>query len=216
VATFEAACRRSKAVINRPVADLDRLAASDRQLYATYYQRVGAEVQAPTGDAWDRWRRIADATLFPLYEDRIRFGALSLDGVGVQSYGECSLVLRDEMIAQRTTVFEDNSAVFVRDKGPKLRPGHRATWGERSLLCVAKLAPEIDDTTKPGDFASVLLHQGATPEEDRFVEVHVWGPLTARTCERAILSQPGKRPSQALRNALRVRLAAVGIELRIR
>lgn len=213
---FEAAATTSKAIINRPLAEIERLASSDQQVYATYYERLDAGVQTPHGDSWDRWRRIADATLFPLYEKRIRFAALSLDGIGVQNYGDCSLVVREELVADRTTVFEENSAVFVRDRGSRLPPGLRATWDQRSRLCVAKLASAIHAGTAPGDFPGLLLHQGAILEDDRFVEVHIWGSLTARTCERVILVPKGRKPGQAFRKALRWRLAAVGVDLEVR
>lgn len=216
VDSFEATAKTSKAVINRPLADVERLASSDQQVYATYYQRLDAGVQTPYGDSWDRWRRIADATLFPLYEKRIRFAALTLDGIGVRNYGDCSLLLREDLVADRTTVFEENSARFVRDRGPRLPPGRRATWDQRSWLCVAKLASAIHTGTTPNDFPGLLLHQGATLEDDRFVEVHIWGSLTARTCERAIVVPKGKKPGQAFRKALRWRLAAVGVELEVR
>lgn len=216
VERLEAALRGSKAVINRPLADLERLAASDRQIYATYYQRLEAEVQAPHGDDWDRWRRMADATLFPLYEERIRFAALALDGVGVQSYGECSLVLRDELIAHRASVFEENSAVFLRDRGYQLPPGYRASWEDRSRLAVAKLAPAVHAGTLPADFPGLLVRQGPTAEEDCFIEVHIWGPVTARACECAIMISKGRRAGQGFRKALQARLAAVGVKWEVR
>jgi hypothetical protein len=216
VESLEAALRGSKAVINRPLAELERLVASDRQLYATYYQRLGAEVQAPDGSAWDSWRRMADATLFPLFEERIRFAALSLDGTGLQSYGECSLVLREELIAHRASVFEDNSAVFLRDRAYQLASGYRATWDDRSRLGVAKLAPEVHACTAPADFPGLLVQQGATSEEDRFIEVHIWGSISARTCQCAILILKGGKVRRAFRKALRARLVAQGVELEVR
>jgi hypothetical protein len=214
--SFEAETKASKAVINRPLEEVERLAASEHQIYATYYERLDAGVQSPYGDSWDSWRRKADATLFPLYERRIRFAALSLDGRGIERYGDCSLVVREALIEHRSTVFEDNSAVFLRDRGYRLPPGRRATWEERSLLCVAKLARSIHTGTTPADFPGLLLHQGATAEDDRFIEVHIWGSLTAKSFERAVVSDKGKIRGRAFRKALRVRLAAVGIDLEVR
>lgn len=213
VESFEAEAKASKAVINRPLEDLERLAASEHQVYATYYERLDGGVQTPYGDEWDTWRRIADATLFPLYEKRIRFAALSLDGIGVQSYGTCSLVLREELIQHRATVFEDNSAVFLRDRSYSLPAGHRATWNERSQLCVAKISPAIHPGTTTADFPGLLLSQGTTAEDDRLVEVHVWGSLTAKSFERAFVSPAERKLGRAQRKALRMRLAKVGIEL---
>lgn len=142
---FAAALAGSKAVINCRLDELQRLASADWQLYASYYERLKGGVQAPYGDAWDKLRKVADSTLFPFYEDKIHFAALSLDGIGAQSYGECSLVLREPMIAVRTSVFEDNSAVLLGKRRQRLRPGFRAPWADRTKLCVAKLAARMDD-----------------------------------------------------------------------
>ena len=53
-------------------------------------------------------RVFADDALFPGYKEQIRFAALSLDGKGLSSYGECTLILRDHMIAHRASVLEGN------------------------------------------------------------------------------------------------------------
>ncbi|HEX7185075.1 MAG TPA: hypothetical protein VF756_24820 [Thermoanaerobaculia bacterium] len=215
VDAFEAAAAGSQAVINCRLEVLERLASWDGEIYASFYQRLEGGIQLPYGDRWDHLRQLADAALFPLYFRQIRFAALSLDGVGVKSYGPCSVALKEELIAHRSSVFEDNAAVFLRDRGYQVPAGSRAVWRERSKLCVAKLAFRLQANTRPDEFAALLLEQGATPEHDRFVEVHVWGPLTVRTFERVTLSLPG-RPGQAFRKALLTRLGAVGVGLEIR
>jgi len=213
---FEAALAGSKAVINGRVELLERLASSDRELYSGYYQRLEAGIQAPYGDLWDVLRTKADATLFPLFGKEIRFAALTLDGVGVHSFGECSLVLRESFIAHRTSVFEDNSAVFFRDRDYKLPPGYRATWKERAKLCVAKLAAALQAGMEFADFPGVLLQQGESPEEDRFVEVHIWGSVSRRTFELAILNSNKSKLRHPARKALTQRLAKAGIYLEVR
>jgi hypothetical protein len=212
---FETALAGSKAVINGRVGLLERLASSDRELYSSYYQRLDAEIQAPYGDVWDVLRAKADATLFPLFGKQIRFAALTLDGVGVQSYGECSLVLREDLIAHRASVFEDNSAVFLRDRDYKLPPGCRATWKERPKLCVAKLAASLQVSMDSADFAGVLLHQGKSSEEDRFVEVHVWGSVSIRTFDLVLLNSNESKLRQPARKALMQRLTEMGISMEV-
>jgi hypothetical protein len=108
---FETALFNSQAVIARPVNEVQRLANSDNELYATYYQLQDAPIRLPTGEKWDVLRVIADSALFPNYKEEIRFGALSLDGLGVSNYGECFIVLRTDMIAHRASVFEENSVL---------------------------------------------------------------------------------------------------------
>lgn len=200
---FETALANSKAVIARSYREVDRLAASDKELYSTYYKLLGAESRLPDGDQWDPLRRLAEETLFPNYKEEIRFAALSLAEVGLSNYGECSLVLRDDMITHRASVFEENPALFLKRHSYRLRPGHRAVWEERAKLCVAKLVEAIGPGTPEGQFASILLRPGATSGEDDFVEVHIWGPMSLRTVERILMPTPSKK---AFRRALRDRL----------
>lgn len=209
---FEAEAGRSKAVISRSLRETEILAASDQELYTTYYKKLGAQARVPHGNKWDRLRGHADEELFPNYREDIRFGALSLDGAGIPSYGDCTLVLRDDMISHRASVFEENSALFMESHGYEAPPGYRADWQNRGKLCVAKLAEEIHPTTAPEQFIGILLRPGSTPEEDRFVEVHIWGPISRRTLE-SIHLQAGLKTRRTFIKALRERLAEAGVTL---
>lgn len=100
---FEATAADSKAVLARSPGDLLRLANSDRDLFATYYQLRRAGLRLPAGDEWDYRRRSADLALFPDFEEHITFAALSLDGAGLSNYGACSIALRNDMIAHRAS-----------------------------------------------------------------------------------------------------------------
>lgn len=147
---------------------------------------------------------MAEHAIFPGYKDNIRFGALSLDGVGVKNYGECSLEMKPGMVTHRTTLFEDNNVVFtVYEKkatmaqAGNLEPGHRAVWGDRHKLCVAKLAPRLHSGSVAADFPRVLLEQGKTTRDDRFVELHVWGSLTIRSLQRVRIQRQRHRPLKA-------------------
>jgi hypothetical protein len=190
--------------------ELDRLAASDKELYPTYYGLLEGQIRLPHGNEWDVLRGIADEALFPGYKEEIRFAALSLDGLGLPGYGECSFVLRDAMIAHRASIFEENSALSMKKHAYVPPPGHRATWGDRAKLCAVKTAGDIGASTGADQFPKLLLEPGATPEEDRFVEVHIWGPMTIRSIERVVV---GKLRRQSVRKSLRDRLAAFGAVL---
>jgi hypothetical protein len=174
-----------------------------------------AEVKLPDGNAWDPLRRLADEALFPGYKEKIRFAALSLDGDGLPGYGECSLVLRDEMIAHRTSVLEGNSALLLRKWDYNVPTGSRAAWIERGRLCVAKLAARLRPGMTETDFASLLLRPRPRREDDELVEVHVWGPMSSWTFARVVLRRPvgAPGPTKVRVKALRVRLAEAGIEL---
>jgi len=191
---------------------LDRLSASDKELFPSYYGMLKGEVRLPHGNVWDGLRGVADEALFPGYKEHIRFAALSLDDLGVTNYGECSFVLREPMIAHRASVFEENSTLFLKKHGYELLPGYRAAWEDRAKLCVAKLAKEVKATTLSEHFPRLLLAQGRTAEEDRFVEVHVWGPMTMRTIEKVIISGLRRR---SIRKSLRDRLKGLDVELEV-
>jgi hypothetical protein len=210
VAQFEEEVAGSKAVMARPMRELDRLIASDQELIPSYYGLLAGQVRLPHGNQWDGLRGIADEALFLGYREHIRFAALSMDGQGLSSYGECSFVLRDRMIGHRASIYEENSAVSMKKHGYKPPAGHRATWPERARLCVAKLAGMIHSRTSRSLFAQLLLKTGKTSRKDRFVEVHVWGPMTVRSIERILVK---KQRRQASVKSLRDRLKAFGVEL---
>ena len=199
--SFETAVASSMAVIARSESELLRLATSERQLYATYYQQLEGGLRLPDGDEWDVVREIADTLLFPKYKQDIRFGALSLNGVGLTNYGSCSITLRDNMISHRTSVFEENSVVFMKRHGvnasnPELPKGYRATWRHRGKLCVAKLASTINATTTANEYSSLVLKQGASSVDDQFVEVHIWGPISVLTMQKVKLMPPNENENE--------------------
>jgi len=215
---FEKAIADSKAVISRKHEEVQRLAASDRELYATFYNLLEAGVRLPEGSKWDTLRTLTDDALFPQYKEYIRFAALTLDGEGLVNYGDCSIVLRTDYIAHRASVFEENSVVFMDhhhiliSRAHQLPLGYRSTWEQRGKLCVAKLYKSIDAGTQPDEYSTLLLRQGVTPEVDQFVEVHIYGPMTIRTVEQVILDPRRKRrlPVTILK-ALKARLPKYGV-----
>lgn len=218
---FEDAIANSRAVLARSESEVLRLASSDRQLYATYYQMLDAGLRLPEGGQWDVVRVLTDSLLFPGYKKEIRFAALSLDGIGLSNYGSCSIVFRNDMIGHRASVFEENSVMFMERNGIKVSresempKGYRASWDERARLCVAKLYVKIDSATRPDEYSGLLLKQGATSEEDEFIEVHIWGPMTVLTMEQVKVASPVLRPRQraTIVNALRAKLAKHGVKV---
>lgn len=221
IENFEIEIDKTRAVIARPVGELQRLTTNDNEIYATFYQLLKAGVRIPTGEKWDTLRGVADEALFSGYKEHIRFAALSLDGSGLMNYGKCFIILRTEMIAHRASVFEENSVLFMEHQdigmkdAHKLPHGYRATWENRGKLCIAKLAAKIDGTTLPDAYSGLLLQQGRTSEEDDFVEVHIWGPMTIRTVEEVSLNPREKRAARAITSrASRERLAKFGVIIR--
>jgi hypothetical protein len=100
---FEHAAAASVAVIARSESEVLRLATTTKQLYATYYEQLKSNIRLPDGDQWDVVREVTDTVLLPKYKKEMRFGALSIDGIGVVNYGSCSMALRSEMILKAVT-----------------------------------------------------------------------------------------------------------------
>lgn len=216
---FENAIAGSKAVIARSESEVLRLASSTRQLYSTYYQLIEAGVRLPEGDQWDVLRELADTLLFPGYKKEMRFAALSLDEVGLSNYGSCSIVFRTEMIAHRASAFEENSALFMEhhkikvSRNPHFPKGYRATWDERAKLCIAKLFRKIDSTTHSDEYSGILLKQGATSEDDEYIEVHIWGPMTVLTMERVTVTDPKPHHRARIIKAIKFKLAKHNVKV---
>jgi hypothetical protein len=219
---FEHAMAGTVAVMARSHLYLQLLVNGHNEIYSTYYKLTESEVRLPEGDKWDVLRGVVDSALFPNYREEIRFAALSLDGVGLSNYGDCSIKLRTDKIAHRATVFEENSITFMDrhnilvGETHKLPRGYRATWDERARLCVAKLYKYIDSSTQRDSYANILLHQGATSEDDQFVEAHIYGPMTALTIEEVIMT-PGKRaPKPSIIKDLGEKLKKAGAALKVK
>lgn len=214
---FETSLADSRAVIARSAPDLLRLATSDNEIYGTYYGLLNAGIRLPAGNKWDVLRGVVDSALFPNYKEHIRFAALSLDGVGLSNYGEYSIALRTDMMGHRATVFFENSILFMNHQGIKIAEAHslpvgyRATWNDRSQLCVAKLSQKIDHNTRPDKYCQLLLRQGKTSAEDDFVEVHIWGPMTVRSIERVTVTEP-KAVNRAMNKTIKAKLAKAKVE----
>ena len=194
---FEAEIRNSEAVIARYFMEALRLSLNDDELYATYFQQVEAKAKIPANDKWNRIRAFAEEALFPGYKADISFGCLTLTREGLPHYGNCSLVFKEDMIAHRTSILEENCVLWIQHRNvnlmaDQLPTGYRAPWNERHKVAVAKLASSIDATTSPSSFAEILMRPKSTvasgvPVDDEFVEVHIWGPWTRRTWTHVVV-----------------------------
>lgn len=155
----------------------------------------------------------------PDFEEQITFAALSLDGIGLSNYGSCSIVLRNDMIAHRATVFEENSVTFTERHGVAMKKGkvphgYRAPWPDRGKLCAAKLHRDIDAHTAQAEYSRLLMRGGSTSEEDQFVEAHIFGPWTARTIEQVSVSKRRKKGDNISIKWLERELKKFGVTVR--
>jgi hypothetical protein len=221
VEAFEESVGQARVVINRSILETLRIAASDREVYGTYYQVIAAGIRLPSGDRWDTLRPLVDSALFPDYKDEIRFGSLSLDGVGVSQFGPCSLTLRVDLVEYRVSLFEKNSILFMERAGitiggsTALPRGYRSVWIDRGRHAVAKLAHRVSSSTALSDHTQLLLTNAMSPEGDDFIEAHVYGPMTIRTMEKVSISGKLTRSERAMIGGLREMLDAASVTMEL-
>jgi hypothetical protein len=204
VREFEIAAARSQAVVGSTLQKLLPVVTRDRDVYATFHKiaelRFSRE-PALNSPEWDKLRVHAEIELLGSVRniDELHYAALTLDGRSLPNYGEVSILLRENLISHRASVFQENSGYFVHRSGVKFPPGSRGTWIDRAKLCVAKLASYITKATGHNDFSTLLLQSGSAGYDDQFVEVHIFGPMTFATFEKVTIFPKGARPSSALR-----------------
>ena len=92
----------------------------------------------------------------------------------------------------------------------KLPSGFRCAWSERAKIGIAKLAQRIESSTTQGDFAGILMVNGATSADDDFIELRLFGSMTAQTFEKVVIEQTKakkkKRPGKTKINKLKRQL----------
>jgi hypothetical protein len=184
VRQFEAALEDSAAVSNKKLPVLVRVCEEDNELFSNYYQ-LSKSVTLQNNELWDPRRQSTDPLFFTGYHEELSFAALTIDDTGLPNYGDCSVVYRTYLIAHRASLFEENTTAFrIRERiveADEIPKGHRSTWNDRVMLCIAKLEKAIDTTLTPDKYSSLLMSSGATGAKDKFVEVHIYGPITIRT-----------------------------------
>ncbi len=187
---FGNAVKASKAVIARPLTTVMQIFDDDKFSYVSFAKQVKSGQRRPDDANYDPIRNQFENALFPNYYDEIIFGSLSLDGSGLSGYGGYVMVLREIMISDRATVFEENPAVFAKKHRVRLTdnipPGFRAVWENRHSLAMAKLHSSIVATTETPQFQSILQNDNGGTANSDFIEVHIYGSINSRSVERII------------------------------
>jgi hypothetical protein len=202
VADFRSAAESSIAVANCGLYLLRQLVTDENALYTNYYLGVLGEVRRAAERENDTQRRAVDALLFGGYADKIRFAALSLDAVGLKSYGKeglsYGLGLRDVAIAKRASLLEENEYNFAKrhslDATSSLPAGYRSSWENRRELAVAKLADLIWPEISPAEYAGILLNSKGDRATDQFIEVHIFGTFNINAVSSVSGTSKPERP----------------------
>jgi hypothetical protein len=181
---FSDACKGSTVVFRCNINRLHRQIASGTDIFETYYYLERLRLRTETHSALDyeQLRPQAEVELLgnEKFVGQIHYAALSLDGNGISTYGNCIVQLSEPLIAHRATCFEGNTAVLYNEEA-NFSERLRSIWEDRHKLCTSVMAASVDSATASTDHASILVQPGPKPEEDVFIEVHVFGDMTAGT-----------------------------------
>lgn len=215
---FYVASSGTKAVVCCGATKLVSLASGGHDLYATFYDLEELRFSRPAKAGQPDWNTARIKGEIDLLggsrpTKNIHYAALSIDQFGVANYGEYAIVLREDMISHRASVFQENTGVYF-FKNPGAAPkGFRSNWIERGKLCVAKLEDRLTIASAPADFPKVILKAAPNPLDDEFLEVQVFGPMTARTFDRVTRLTGTRNAGKAVHLAIRDYLGKVGINV---
>jgi len=213
VKQFESALKASFAVISTDIHILRQLVVGTKGLYQNYASLVQADVRKSAPPEDDRRRRTAESILFDGYAGKIVYAAVSLDGMGLKSYGNCAIVLRDVAVEKRATVLEENSFVFVEKRCTvrgEVPAGYKAVWQERDKLGVAKLASRIGKTTPASEFPALVLHNGTDREDDDYLEVQIYGVFDGNAIQSVKATIPKRGELRAVARVVKAYLEKAG------
>jgi hypothetical protein len=154
-------------------------------IYNNYEKLVGVGLRVPAPTADDRRRAVVGGHLFGSYAEEVVYGALSLTGDGVPTYGCVYCQLKDVAVSDRVSFLESNSYVFINEHGidaeKEIPAGYRAVWDNRHELAVAKLGSSLLSGQSEEDWQAVLIgSDGTNRSEDDFIEAHVFGGFTVQ------------------------------------
>lgn len=213
---FESCCKRTAAVFACKVQKLYREVASGTDIYETYSDLEKLRLTAtPAGRFdWARLRPQAEIELLgsPEHLDKIHYACLTLDGDGLTQYGDCFVQLAEPMIAHRASCFAGNTAIVFAQQHNFVSI-LRSSWADRHRICLASFQALLASGMTESQFPTVLVASGAKPEDDRFIEVHIFGAMTARTFESVRIHSSDKLSSQekVLLAAATEKLESVGV-----
>jgi hypothetical protein len=210
---YENGLADSVAVVCRSLDRVKALLSSDSAAYSTFYREISSGGRRAEDTPMETQRATTDDRVFPFYQKEIRFAALSLDGRGVPSYGECSLVLKSMAIAARTSVFWENTVDFCNRVCPEqnkpIPPGYRAPWPMRAKLASAKGEALLNRQATIEEFSRILL------EGERFVEVNIYGSFNRHSFDRLLIRTSSKKADRAMVSAIRDVIRGDGLGITI-
>jgi hypothetical protein len=208
--SFSSSVNSSKAIMNRRLDILQSWLNSNNPLFITFHQQVRSGARLPEDTRWDQQRTSAENTISPNFYSQLSLAALSLDSLGMSYYGPYCVVLKNDLIAHRASVFEENPFEFNRKhaiiSGQMPPAGYRAPWIHRDKLAVSKLAAKVSSGMSDSDFPNVLIEPRRDQWDCDFIEVHMYGPIHHAAIEHVSGPIPRARADRAIWNQVKRKL----------
>ncbi|WP_231420772.1 hypothetical protein [Sphingomonas sp. Leaf205] len=204
----------SRLVINRKLRSLSLWVNSEDELYLNFYQLKKRGVKS-VDDRYNRQRVSAENTVSPGFYEELTVGALTVDGEGMSYYGPWSVIVRDDHIRLRASVFWSNPFLLLQSEkvisGDDLPEGFRAPWSARSRLAVAKLGSRLSAADDDDAIATRFMGPDRSSEHCDFIEVHVHHEIHVDGIER--IKEPALIPpiDRTEWEFLREKLSAKGV-----
>lgn len=178
VEEFAVAVSASHAVMNRRLDDLHSWTVSASPFFASFHSQIRDGAIAARDNGWDEQRTSPENTVNPIYFKDLQVAALCLDDLGMKYYGPYCVTLREKLIANRASVFEENPFIFCKKhavySGDAPPLGFRATWQNRAALARAKYGHKILSMTDPSEFPAILMSSERDSDKCDFIEVHIY------------------------------------------
>lgn len=160
---------------------------SDKSNYTNYDALVSSGARSTADYPEDAKRLMVSGSLFGTHGADIIYGALSLDGRGLPTYGDVYVTLKAVAIERRASFLQSNSYDFFDKFGNDSRPfGYRADWSRRGKLAAIKLMEEGQILPGQGEeewAQLVLKSDGKNRNRDEFIEGHIYGPFNSYSIE---------------------------------
>jgi hypothetical protein len=126
-----------------------------------------------------------DAELFGQHATEIRCAVLSPDGWGATYYGPFAVALREDLVASRTSLLEDNPFNVELSRVKELL---RAIWDDRAQLAVVRYGDSVSTSDQP--IAALIRVVGPERTGQSFIEAHIWGTFTRGAFKKVVAHLP--------------------------
>lgn len=214
---FGDAVGHSKAVIARPIGIINGLISDEKTSYVSFQRQVDARIRNPQDNIFDRVRMQYEEALYPYFSKEIVFASLSLSNAGMSGYGSHAMILKNGMIDERASVFEENPHLFVEKHkiilNKPIPKGFRADWPNRGKLAMAKLHSKIESSTTAASHPGILETDNGGSGDSDWIEVHIYGEITRNAIEAVSGATPKVRADRVIWKSLKNKLSELGVEV---